>query len=145
MVDRRHPGKRRLPVSLNDTTCTITDTASSTNNPPMMASAISCLVATATDADQAAERSAPMSPMKIEAGGALNQRRPRPAPITAPQNTASSPAPAHEMDLQIIAEYRVSDKVCRCTPKLNDAIITGHDGEDHQDHQSGSPRCPRRQ
>src|SRR5256885_10462624 len=38
----------RLPVSLNDTTCTITDTASSTNSPPMIARATSCLVATAT-------------------------------------------------------------------------------------------------
>src|SRR5450759_130207 len=34
--------KMRLPVSLNDTTCTITDTASSTNSPPITASTISC-------------------------------------------------------------------------------------------------------
>ena len=32
--------------------------------------------------------------MKIEAGGALYQRKPRPAPITAPHRTASSPVPA---------------------------------------------------
>ena len=37
--------------------------------------------------------SEPVSPMKIEAGGALNQRKPRPAPITAPHSTASSPVP----------------------------------------------------
>ena len=37
--------------------------------------------------------SEPVSPMKIEAGGALNQRKPEPAPITAPHSTASSPVP----------------------------------------------------
>src|SRR5262249_61227484 len=41
----------RLPVSLNDTTCTITDTASSTNSPPTMPRTISCLVATAIAAN----------------------------------------------------------------------------------------------
>ena len=34
----------------------------------------------------------PVSPMKIWAGGALNHRKPRPAPINAPQITMSSPA-----------------------------------------------------
>ena len=37
--------------------------------------------------------SEPVSPMKIAAGGALNHRKPRPAPISAPQSTASSPVP----------------------------------------------------
>src|SRR6266576_1955027 len=37
----------RLPVSLNEATCTITETASSTNSPPITASTISCLTATA--------------------------------------------------------------------------------------------------
>src|SRR6202161_4372360 len=74
----------RLPVSLNDTTCTITDTASSTNNPPITARTISCLVATATAPIMPPSASEPVSPMKIEAGGALNQRKPKPAPSTAP-------------------------------------------------------------
>ena len=38
--------------------------------------------------------SEPVSPMNTMAGGALNQRKPRPAPTSAPQNTASSPVPA---------------------------------------------------
>src|SRR6267154_470367 len=59
----------RLPVSLNDTTCTTTDTASSTNSPPMMARAISCLVATATEPIRPPNASEPVSPMKIEADG----------------------------------------------------------------------------
>ena len=93
MVDRRHP-EYAFPVSLNETTCTITDTASSTNSPPTMASTISCLMATATVPSRPPSASEPVSPMKIDAGGALNQRNPRPAPITAPHSTASSPVPA---------------------------------------------------
>ena len=84
----------RLPVSLNETTCTITDTASSTNSPPTTASTISCLVATAIAPIMPPSASEPVSPMKIEAGGALNHRKPSPAPITAPHSTASSPVPA---------------------------------------------------
>ena len=38
--------------------------------------------------------SEPVSPMKTIAGGALNQRKPRLAPTSAPQKTASSPEPA---------------------------------------------------
>ena len=49
--------------------------------------------------------------MKIAAGGALNQRKPRPAPITAPQTTASSPVPGDEMDLQIVGEDRVAGEI----------------------------------
>src|SRR6185312_6662969 len=83
----------RLPVSLNESTCTITDTASSTNSPPTTASTISCLVATAIAPIMPPSASDPVSPMKIEAGGALNHRNPNPAPITAPHSTASSPVP----------------------------------------------------
>src|SRR5262245_20533687 len=86
--------KTRLPVSLNDTTCTMTDTASSTNRPPTIPSTISCLVATAMAPSMPPSASEPVSPMKTEAGGALNQRKPSPAPITAPHTTASSPVPA---------------------------------------------------
>ncbi len=84
----------RLPVSLNETTWTITDTASSTNNPPTMPSTISCLAATATVPSSPPSASDPVSPMKIEAGGALNHRKPSPVPSTAPHSTASSPEPA---------------------------------------------------
>src|SRR5262249_59767961 len=83
----------RLPVSLKESTCTITDTASSTNNPPTMPSWIACLVATAIAPSMPPSASEPVSPMKIDAGGALNQRKPMPAPITAPHSTASSPVP----------------------------------------------------
>ena len=60
----------------------------------MMASTISCLVATAMVPSRPPSASEPVSPMKICAGGALNHRKPMPAPISAPQITASSPTPA---------------------------------------------------
>src|SRR4029078_8140504 len=70
----------RLPVSLNDTTCTITDTASSTNRPPMMASATSCLVATATEPispPMASEPRArrPLHPALAEGAGVAHEDR----------------------------------------------------------------------
>ena len=75
----------RLPVSLNEATWIITDRVSITKRPPMMPSTISCLVATATAPMPPPSASEPVSPMKILAGGALYQRKPRPAPIIAPQ------------------------------------------------------------
>src|ERR1700728_2337606 len=86
--------KMRLPVSLKEITWTMTETASSTNRPPITASTISCLVATATAPSMPPSASEPVSPMKIDAGGALNQRKPKPAPSKAPHTTASSPVPA---------------------------------------------------
>src|SRR6202021_1170759 len=74
----------RLPVSLNDTTCTTTDAASITNSPPITASTTSCLTATAVAPSRPPSASDPVSPMKICAGGALNHRNPTPAPINAP-------------------------------------------------------------
>ncbi len=59
----------------------------------MIASTISCLVATAIVPSRPPSASEPVSPMKIAAGGALNHRKPSPAPITAPRMTASSPVP----------------------------------------------------
>ena len=76
-----------------------------------MASTTSCLVATAIAPSAPPSASEPVSPMKIIAGGALNQRNPRPAPTSAPQITASSPAPCDEMDLQIIGEDLVADEI----------------------------------
>ena len=58
-----------------------------------MASTISCLVTTATAPSAPPIASEPVSPMNTMAGGALNHRKPRPAPISAAQNTASSPTP----------------------------------------------------
>src|SRR4051794_40652678 len=114
----------RLPVSLNDTTCTTTDTASSTNSPPMMASAISCLVATATEPSKPPNASEPVSPMKIEAGGALNQRKPKPPPITAPHNTASSPGPATKRSCRESESTALPTTPAK-KPKQPVAIITG--------------------
>ena len=76
-----------------------------------MASTISCLVATATAPSAPPSASEPVSPMKILAGGALYQRKPRPAPIMAPQKTASSPTPGHEVELQVVGEDEVADQV----------------------------------
>ncbi len=74
-------------------TCSITESVSATNTPPMMKSTISWRAMTATVPSAAPRASAPTSPMKTSAGYALNQRKPRPAPTIAPQNTASSLAP----------------------------------------------------
>src|SRR5215468_9396944 len=112
----------RLPVSLNETTCTITDTASSTNSPPTMASSNSCLVATATEPSSPPSASDPVSPMKIDAGGALNQRNPSPAPMTAPHRIASSPVPGTKCSCR----YSVTEKLPTThekTPKQPAAIM----------------------
>ena len=71
----------------------MTDTVSSTNRPPTMASTSSCLVMTLMAPSAPPIDSEPVSPMNTMAGGALNHRKPRPAPTRAPQNTASSPVP----------------------------------------------------
>ena len=82
----------RLPVSLNESTCTITDTASSTNSPPTIAEHDLVLGATAIAPIMPPSASEPVSPMKIEAGGALNQQKPNPL-RSRPHSTASSPVP----------------------------------------------------
>ncbi len=85
--------KTRRPVSLKLATWTITETVSSTKRPPMMARTISCLVITLMAPSAPPIDKEPVSPMKTIAGGALNHRKPRPAPTMAPQKTVSSPAP----------------------------------------------------
>ena len=82
-----------MPVRLYQNTWTMTDTVSTTNRPPTIISTISCLVATATAPSAPPSARLPMSPMNTAAGGALNHRKPMPAPISAEQNTASSPTP----------------------------------------------------
>ena len=58
----------RLPVSLKDATCTITDTVSMTNSPPMMRSTISWRTMAATRPSAAPKANAPTSPMMTCAG-----------------------------------------------------------------------------
>src|SRR5215468_3463326 len=62
----------------------MTDTASSTKRPPMIASTNSCLVMTLIVPSAAPIDNDPVSPMKTIAGGALNQRKPRLAPTIEP-------------------------------------------------------------
>src|SRR6185503_10487574 len=84
--------KTRLPVSLKEATCTITDSASSTNRPPTSTSSSSCLHSTATVPMAPPSASDPTSPMNISAGWALNQRKPRLAPASAVQKIVTSAA-----------------------------------------------------
>ena len=72
-------------------TCIITDTVSKTNKPPIIASTISCLTIIAIAANEPPKESEPVSPIKIFAGGALYQRKPRQDPTIEPQNIDNSP------------------------------------------------------
>ena len=59
-----------------------------------MAKTISCFVTTPTAPREPPRASEPVSPINIFAGGALNHKKPIDAPMTAPQNTATSPTPS---------------------------------------------------
>ena len=89
----RRPVPKRFFVNLNQVTCTITDSASTTKMPPMIASTISCRAMTAMVPSAPPRASAPTSPMKICAGWVLNHRNASPAPAIAAQKISSSPAP----------------------------------------------------
>ena len=80
-----------FPVNLKDITWIITETVSNTNNPPTIASTISCLTIIAIAAKDPPKDSDPVSPIKIFAGGALYQRKPKQAPTIDPQKIDSSP------------------------------------------------------
>src|SRR6185436_10302270 len=82
----------RLPVSLNEATWMITDSASITNTPPTMPSSSSCLMRMATVPSAAPSASEPTSPMNTSAGYELYQRNPNEAPTSAPQKMVSSAA-----------------------------------------------------
>ena len=69
----------------------ITETVSKTNRPPIIARTISCLTIIAIAAKEPPKDNEPVSPIKIFAGGALYQRKPRQAPTMEPQNIESSP------------------------------------------------------
>ena len=77
-------------VALNQVTCIITDTVSSTNMPPMMMSSSSVRVRIAKPARAPPSASEPVSPMKIAAGEAFHQRNPKQAPVIAAAMTARS-------------------------------------------------------
>ena len=88
-----------FPVNLNEITCTITDAASKTKSPPVIAKTISCLVTTPTAPKDPPSANEPVSPINIFAGGALNQRKPIDAPIIAPQKALLLPLPLLCMEL----------------------------------------------
>ena len=106
VVQRRHeehaPPGALVPEDLDD------DATRSrrTNSPPTIASTISCLVATATPPSAPPSASEPVSPMKTAAGGALNQRKPRPAPTSAAQEDRQLAGAGDGMQLQVVREAR---------------------------------------
>ena len=69
----------------------MTESASKTNNPPIIKSTYSCLVAIETDPNKAPRDKDPVSPINIIAGGALNHKKPSPDPNKAQHNIANSP------------------------------------------------------
>ena len=79
---------------MKEITCAITDIASKTNNPPVIAKTISCLVIIPTAPKDPPRASDPVSPINIFAGGALNHKNPKHAPIIDPQNIDASPTPS---------------------------------------------------
>ncbi len=92
-------------------TCTITDSASSTKTPPTNTSSSSCLIRMATVPSAPPSASDPTSPMKISAGCALYQRKPRLAPTRAPQKIVSSPTGAEVHEQQVRGQHRVTGDV----------------------------------
>ena len=58
----------------------------STNNPPVIAKTISCFVMIPTAPSDPPSARDPVSPIKILAGGALNHKKPKQAPMIDPQN-----------------------------------------------------------
>ena len=69
----------------------MTEAVSKTNSPPMIAKTISCLTIIAIAASDPPKESEPVSPIKILAGGALYQRKPKHEPTIDPQKIESSP------------------------------------------------------
>ena len=69
----------------------MTEIASNTKRPPVMAKTISCFVIIPIAPKEPPKASEPVSPIKIFAGGALNHKNPIQAPIIEPQKTEASP------------------------------------------------------
>ena len=80
----------RLPVILNEATCSTTDSVMTTNRPPSSTSRSSVRVTIARPAIAPPSASDPVSPMKICAGDAFHHRKPKHAPTIAAANTATS-------------------------------------------------------
>ena len=80
-----------LPVNLKEATCIMTETVSKTNRPPIIAKTISCFTIIAIAASEPPKDRDPVSPIKIFAGGALYQRKPKQAPTTDPQKIDQLP------------------------------------------------------
>ena len=72
----------------------MTETASKTNNPPVIAKTISCFVIIPIAPSEPPRDKDPVSPIKILAGGALNHKKPKQDPIIAPQKIEISPVPS---------------------------------------------------
>ena len=105
--------KTSRPVSLKLATWTMTDTVSSTNSPPMMASTSSCLVMTLMQPSAPPQESEPVSPMNTIAGGALNHRKPRLAPTSAPQQAAMKSADELVLDAELEQARRLAEWAVR--------------------------------
>ncbi len=80
----------RFPVVLNEATWMITERVIVTNSPPRMTTSSSVRVRIARPARAPPRASEPVSPMKIFAGDAFHQRKPKQAPIPAAATIARS-------------------------------------------------------
>ena len=90
MRKSRLPVPVRRRVALNQVTCSITETVSTTKTPPSTMSSSSVRVRIARPASAAPRASEPVSPMKICAGAAFHHRKPKQAPVMAAAITARS-------------------------------------------------------
>ena len=102
----------------------ITETVSRTNKPPTIAKTISCLTIIAIAASEPPNEREPVSPIKIFAGGALYQRKPKQDPTIEPQKIDNSPTSG------IYCIWRYSEKIVFPTTyvikvKENATSITG--------------------
>ena len=81
----------------------MTDSVSSTNRPPTMASTISCLVATAMAPSAPPSASEPVSPMKIMAGGRVEPQEAEPRADQRAADDGQLAGAGDVVDLQILA------------------------------------------
>src|SRR3546814_7768685 len=117
----------------------LTDSASTTNSPPTRTRTSSCCAVTAIVASAPPSARLPVSPMKTAAGGALNHRKARQAPMIAAANTASSPAPGtcrseeHTSELQSL--MRITYAVFCLTKKKNHTILILQHNKTHNNNE----------
>ena len=108
-------------MSLKDITCAITETASNTKRPPVIARTISCLVIIPTAPNDPPKAKDPVSPIKIFAGGALNHKKPRQDPIIAPQKMDASPSIYDKIKLTTLMP---PNKVVAAPAETVDLVVT---------------------